>query len=266
MKNNSSKPFQGTYKYYQKYRPEIPDKVINVIINHFKVKQSDRVLDLGCGTGQVASALDGRCAEIACLDPDPEMLNLAKEKTANCTTKLTWINRPAKKLAEIKEKLGPFKLATSSRAFHRIEADKVLKVLDDLVKEGGGVALFSDRVLWGGNKEWQQTLKKTIDKYKKEKLRKGKNRASDERWEDILARSPFDCVTTREVPKTRTWEIGNIIGYTFSTAHAAPYLFDEDLDEFKEKLKDKLLSINPEGKFRENAVWRIVLGSRKPLK
>ncbi|MCM8819790.1 MAG: hypothetical protein NC925_03235 [Candidatus Omnitrophica bacterium] len=64
MKDNTKKfdpeLYKGTYKYYIKYRPPIPKEVIDIIVGHFDVKPTDRVLDLGCGTGQVALAMEGK--------------------------------------------------------------------------------------------------------------------------------------------------------------------------------------------------------------
>jgi len=66
------------------------------------------------------------------------------------------------------------------------------------------------------------------------------------------------------VPIVRSWNVESIIGYVFSTAVAAPYLFGNQLDGFKEEIKSVLLSINQKGVFQEDAIWSIVLGSRRP--
>jgi SAM-dependent methyltransferase len=270
MKKNTKKIdlelYQGTYEYYAKYRPGIPKEVIDIIIEHFDIKTTDRVLDLGCGTGQVALAMNGRCGEMVCLDPDPEMLKWAKKITKGCKMKLIWLNYAAEDLGKIKKKLGIFKLATICRAFNWMDQEQVLNDLDALINEDGGVAVFGDKSLWTGNEEWQQAVKKVIQKYLGEERRagKGKFKASDEPWDDIITRSAFRFIKIHDVPIVRSWDIESIIGYLFSTSFAAPRLFGNRLDEFKEEVKKTLLSINPKGVFQENAVWAITLGSKKP--
>jgi len=258
--------FRGTYKYYVKHRPHIPKEVVDVIINHFKAKTTDRILDIGCGTGQVAMAMEGKCAEMVCLDPDPEMISQAKQATRNSKIKLVWINSSAESLGKIQEELGSFKVATTSRAFHRMDQDRVLKYFDKLIEKDGGVAAFSDGVIWKGDEAWQETLKKVIHKYleKEERSGKVKTKVSEELWEDVIARSVFKFVKTQNVLDTRNWDIKGILGYVFSTSVGALHLFGDQLEEFREETKNALLSINPKGVFKENVVWRIVLGSREP--
>lgn len=259
---DNSRLYRGTYEYYVKYRPPIPKEVIDIIIEYFDIKPTDRILDIGCGTGQVALAMEGRCGEMVCLDPDPEMIKWAKKATRNCKIKLVWVNCKAEDLGKIKGKLGLFKVATSCRAFHRMDQDWVLKELDGLIEKDGGVAVFSDWVLWKGKQGWQRAIKKILQKYLEGKKRPGKK--LEERWENILARSVFKFIKIRDVQTIRNWDVKSIIGYILSTAFAAPYLFGNQLGRFKAELKTTLLSINPKGEFQENAVWSIVLGSKKP--
>ena len=266
MKNKKFDPelYKGTHRYYVKYRPAIPKKVIDVIIKHFDIKPTDRVLDIGCGTGQVALAMEGRCSEMVCLDPDPETLRWAKKVTKDSKMKLSWLNYGSEDLGKIKKRLGTFKLATICRAFHWMDQKKVLKDLDALIDEGGGVTLFGDKSLWTGEEKWQKAVNRVIQKYLGEERHagKGKFKISEKPWEEILRRSAFRFVKIYDVPLARYWNVENIIGYLFSTSFATSRLFGDQLNRFKEEVKSTLLSLNPKGEFQENAVWSIVLGSK----
>ena len=245
--------YSGTHEYYAKYRPAIPEEVIDVIVEHFDIKPTDRILDIGCGTGQVALAMEGRCGEMVCLDPDPEMLRLAKKATKNSKIRLIWINRSAEDLGKIKEELDIFKLATICRAFNWIDQDQVLKDLDALIEENGGVALLGDKSLWTGEEKWQKAVKKVIQKYLGKERRAGKDkfREPEEPYDKILARSAFRFVKIHDVPLVRNWNIEKIIGYLFSTSFAAPYLFGNQLHAFKKDVEETLRSIIQEECFKK---------------
>jgi 2-polyprenyl-3-methyl-5-hydroxy-6-metoxy-1,4-benzoquinol methylase len=261
------KKYEGTYEYYAKYRPDIPKEVINLIINHFNLELNDRILDIGCGTGKVSLAIDGKCAEMICIDPDLEMLEWAKKVTKDSKAKLTWLNYSDKDLGKLKKELGIFKIATICRAFHWMNQDQTLKDLDDLINEDGGIAILSDKGFWSGEDEWQKTIKRITQKYVGEKKNNGEDKfKSPERpWNDILAHSTFKFIKTYEVPTIRDWDIESIIGCVFSYSSATPYLFGNQIDKFKEEIKNALLSIKPKGKFQENSIWSVVLASKKPL-
>lgn len=267
LRKTAHELFQGTHRYYAKYRPGIPSEVIDIIIKHFSIGLNDRILDIGCGTGQVALAMEGRCSEMVCMDSDPEMLKQAKKLTNNSNLKFTWINQDSKVLRTVKSKIGSFKLATICRAFHWMNQKQVLNDLNDLIKEEGGIAIFGDGSFWTGTEEWQQTIRKVVQKYLGEKRRAGDKtfKQSDERWEDIIARSHFRFVETRQVSITRSWNVKSIIGWLFSSSFARPDYFGDQLSAFKRDIKNTLLSLNPNGVFQEQAVFSIILASKKQI-
>jgi len=257
--------YRGTHEYYAKYRPGIPEEVMNVIVMHFGIKPSDRVLDIGCGTGQVALAMEGKCREMVCLDPDPKMLEQAKRATKGSKTKLIWLNCAAEDLKKTREKMGSFKVATICRAFHWIDQGQVLKDLNGLIDKNGGIAIFGDGSFWTGKEEWKQAVKKVVQKYLGEE-RRAKDKTfqqPSERWEDIIARSCFSFIEVRQLSVTRTWNVKSIIGCLLSSSFARPDYFGDQLSSFKRDVRKTLLSLNLEGVFQENAVWSIILGLRK---
>lgn len=260
--------FNGTYRYYAKYRPGIPEKVINLIVKYFDLKLGDRVLDIGCGTGQIAIAMDGRCKEMVCLDSDPKMIEQGKKRMKGSKTKLVWINKGSQDLGKIRKELGIFKLAIISRAFHWMDQKQVLKDLEEIISEDGGIAILGDKSLWTGREKWQKAVKRIIQKYlgKERRAGEGAFKQSDESWEDLIAKSAFRFVKTNNIPVVREWGVESVIGWLFSSSFASPDYFGNRLNAFKEDIEKTLLAINPKGVFRETAIWTIILASKKTPK
>jgi SAM-dependent methyltransferase len=258
--------FSGTYEYYAKYRPNIPEEVVRIIVEHFNIKHGDRILDIGCGTCKMAVAMDGKCDEMVCLDSDPEMLKQAKREIErlNLKQKIILVNCSAEDLIKIKNELGTFKIATICRAFHWMNQNKVLIDLDSLIRGGGGIAIIDDRSVWTGEEDWQHAVKKVVQKYLGEERRAGKGTFKEptEPWEKIISRSAFGIVVLKEVPVIRTWNVESIIGWLFSSSFARPEYFGDQIENFKKDINETLLSLNPKGVFNECAHFKLLLASR----
>ncbi|MET8759789.1 class I SAM-dependent methyltransferase [Lentzea sp. NPDC004782] len=60
--------------YYAKFRPGYPPPVIGALVQELGLTGEHRVLDLGCGTGQLAVPLSAHVGSVVAVDPEPDML------------------------------------------------------------------------------------------------------------------------------------------------------------------------------------------------
>lgn len=74
--------FGKTASDYAKHRAGFPDRFFERLFNNGIVRQGDRVLDLGTGTGTVARGLAKRGCVVTALDPSDAMLEQAKALAA----------------------------------------------------------------------------------------------------------------------------------------------------------------------------------------
>lgn len=258
--------FSGTYEYYAKYRPNIPEEVARIIVEYLDIKTGDRILDIGCGTCKMAIAMDAKCDEMVCLDSDPEMLKQAKREIErmNLKQKITLVDCNAEDLIKRRNEFGIFKIATICRSSHWMNQNKVLNDLDSLIREDGGIAIIDDISIWTGEEDWQHAVKKVVQKYLGEERRAGKGifKEPTEAWEKIISRSAFSIVVLKEVPIIRRWDVESIIGWLFSSSFARPEYFGDQIENFKKDINETLLSLNPKGVFNEYAHFKLLLASR----
>jgi ubiquinone/menaquinone biosynthesis C-methylase UbiE len=57
MRDFGDDVFEGTARYYAKYRPSYPQQLFNDIVNNLHLNGTGKLLDLGCGTGGLAISL-----------------------------------------------------------------------------------------------------------------------------------------------------------------------------------------------------------------
>jgi len=89
-----------------------------------------RVMDLGCGPGQIAVALAPHVGEVTAIDPEPEMLRVAAENAAAAHSKICFIPGSSDDLGPA---LGRFRLVVIGRAFHWMDRARTLQRLDGLI-------------------------------------------------------------------------------------------------------------------------------------
>ncbi|MFE3961036.1 methyltransferase domain-containing protein [Nocardia sp. NPDC059091] len=66
--------FADTAWHYARYRPGYPSEFLDEIVRSFQLDGSGRLLDLGCGTGQLTVPLSKHVREAVGVDPEPQML------------------------------------------------------------------------------------------------------------------------------------------------------------------------------------------------
>jgi ubiquinone/menaquinone biosynthesis C-methylase UbiE len=90
-RRSNSGLFEGTAWHYARYRPGYPQPFFDDLVERFGLDGTGRLLDLGCGTGQLAIPLAAHVAEAVGMDPEPEMLvEAARCAQAAGVTNATW--------------------------------------------------------------------------------------------------------------------------------------------------------------------------------
>ena len=131
--------YHGTAEYYDRYRLPYPEAMIEDLIARTGVSGQGRLLDLACGTGQLAFPLRRSFAEVWAVDREPDFAQMVQAKTG----KLGAGNiRPVTADAEtLDAEPGHFELPVIGSAFHRLHRDLVAARLLHWLRPGGCVAL-----------------------------------------------------------------------------------------------------------------------------
>jgi trans-aconitate methyltransferase len=106
---------------------------------------SRRVLDLGCGTGDLALGLLGRAPAIDAVDVSEAMLEVAESRHRSGRDGLRWIRCSAEGFRP-EERYG---LVVAAESLHWMDWETVFGWLPDALAAGGTLALVSGRELTG---------------------------------------------------------------------------------------------------------------------
>ncbi|MFP5274545.1 class I SAM-dependent methyltransferase [Coleofasciculus sp.] len=259
--------FAGTATYYSRYRPGVPSEVAECLISEAnRYAPATTLLDLGTGTGQVIEALHQNFRDIIAVEPDVEMINLAKKNIRviiSSETAISFYN------CQAEEFLPPINwtasLVTICRAFHWMDQEKTLRHLSKYVSPTGAVAIFGDHSFWRANSPWKKAVRKVIQDFLGEQRRAGECVFSHHNrpYSEIIKESPFSDVTKFNIPVHRTWNTESILGYLYSTSFASRPLLGERLEEFESTVRRTLAEFSQDDTFEEENEFMIRIGRKK---
>ncbi len=262
---DSRELFKGTANYYAKYRLGYTPEFFNFLTGYYNLEGKRRLLDLGCGTGQLAIPLAKYFKEVIGVDVEMEMLDKAtKEAQKARANNIKWVLRKAE---DIREDLGVFRLTTLGASFHWMEQKKVLNKIYNLTDKGGGLVIVNNSsAMWKdeNGEEWKGVRRRLIEKYLGEKRRAGNSFYNEptEKFEDLLNNSPFGGFKEWTQDFSREVALDVVINSLYSTSFAARRLFKDKLNDFEKELKSELLKLNPNGIFKEKVRIRAWLARK----
>jgi SAM-dependent methyltransferase len=258
--------FAGTAWHYARYRPGYPEVFFDDLIRRFGLDGTGRLLDLGCGTGQLTLPLAGHVGEAVGVDPDPEMLAEAAQRTRETgVANVTWAQGSS---ADFGGKHGRFRLVTMGRSFHWMDRSRVLAVLEDMVDERGGLVIANDSCLVRPATHWQRAIERIQARFLPADLAPPtppSGRADDPgllTHEEILGRSPFGRVDRQTYEFERVWTVEQAIGYLYSTSLPLRRVLGDQRTAFEHTVREELFTIDPSGRFTEPVTLEVFTATR----
>lgn len=123
---------------YRAARPDYPEALIKDVVSYADLKRSDKILEVGCGTGQATKSFAKRGFTIVAMDPGPEMLRGAGEVLADfCNVEFLETTFEAWPATQ-----GEFRLIVAAQSWHWVSAEvRFVKAAEALSSEGS-LAIF----------------------------------------------------------------------------------------------------------------------------
>ena len=261
--SNYKDTFKGTAWYYARFREGYPDEFFELLENKFSLSENDRVLDLGCGTGQIAIPMSRLVKEVLAMDPEPEMIAEGKEQTASKGIQnITWVEGGSDDLSDFRDTLGRFKLVTIGTAFHWMDRKRVLDELYEIISDDGGIAIAWNTSIWTYREyEWLTTVRELIRKYLGEERRAGSGtfNVAPIKHELFVAGSSFNKVETWKYHWERSVTLDELIGNLYSTSMANPCVLGDKKEAFESELREALAYLESPDGFRSEGDAETIL-------
>lgn len=256
--------FKGTAAYYSKYRPMYPPTLIRFLIEKFNLNGKGKMLDIGCGTGQLTVRFSDWFEKIVAIDTDPEMLLVAKRLCEELRVdNIEFFNASLKNYQNRNHE--SFTLVTIAKAFHWLDREETLKTLYELLPDQGGVAIIDQ---YSPNNEllpWQEKLNEVVRHWYGEERRAGNATYTHPTLshQEVVLNSPFLLEEYQLPSYEHVWSIDSIIGNLYSTSYGTHRFLGEKKDQFEKHLREELLAIDESGVFKEEMTLSVLLAMKK---
>src|ERR1700689_2825927 len=131
------KVFDDIAAEYDRHRPAYPDELLDQACRVAGIGRGDRVLEVGCGSGQLTRGLVARGLHVTALEPGKSLIALARQNLAGAG-EVEFVN------AQFEDALLPreqFQAVFSASAFHWIDPKVGWQKTADVLVPGGTLAL-----------------------------------------------------------------------------------------------------------------------------
>ncbi|HET7017023.1 MAG TPA: class I SAM-dependent methyltransferase [Streptosporangiaceae bacterium] len=261
--------FRGSAEYYDRYRLPYPAEMIQDLVRRAGVSGEGCLLDLACGTGQLAFALRRWFREVWAVDQEPDMVELVQAKAAaGSAVEIEAIVSSAETLAADPDQ---FDLVVIGNAFHRLDRDLVASRVLEWLKPGGHLALCWSSQPWSSEGDWERALAAMLARWQ---AALGAQDRIPANWDaprkvrpdvQVLADAGFDVVGQQEFAFEHHWTLAGLGGLVRSTSFlSAPVLGDQG-DAFDADLAAVISPYINDGVLAETMSFAYDL-ARKPLR
>src|SRR5262249_46479804 len=200
-----------------------------------RLRRTDRLLDLGCGPGQLAIAFAPLVGSVVAIDPEPEMRRIAAASAAAAGVAIEVV---AGSSYDLGPQLGRFRLVTIGRAFHWMDRADTLRRLAGIVEPDGAVVLFGDDHPKLPDNRWRRDFKALIDRYAEGDTVRAHIKSDD--WvhhEAILLDSPFAVLERLSVIERRRTPVDSLLDRALSMSSTSPARLGPPPEDFVRELR-----------------------------
>jgi SAM-dependent methyltransferase len=255
---NSHGLFAGTAPSYAEFRPPYPRDLLDLLVS--AEPGHGRLVDLGCGTGELARPLARAFDEVIAVDVEPGMISAGIARAGQeGIGNITWLTGKAE-TAPLDP--GSADLITIGAAFHWMDRQLILDRARAALVPGGALAVVGGNSPWTGKEPWQKLIVSVMEEVIGPRRRAGQGefRRPAEPHEVVMARQGFSDVAQHDFLTPCTWTLGGILGYLRSTSFASRAVLGDKADQFDRILTDRLLALNSDGTYSEVLPFYALLG------
>jgi SAM-dependent methyltransferase len=210
--------FDGVADIYHESRHGYPPELRDHLVRIGALEVDSVVVDLGAGTGQLATMAADVASEVVAIDPEPDMVRVGRRATAGLPA-VRWVLGADRDLLELLAR--PVDLVLIGNAFHHMDHARLLADLDSLVAPSGVVVVCTSSIpVWLQDTDWSTALRQQLSRELGRPI-SGAGTPDHQSNMAVLSRSPFPDVERWVWTQEQNRRAESIVGEVLSSASGA---------------------------------------------
>jgi ubiquinone/menaquinone biosynthesis C-methylase UbiE len=255
--------FRSAVAGYARYRTGYPAQEVAALAVRLGLDPTRTVLDVGCGTGQLAVPLARHAGAVIAVDPVPEMLTVGRQtaQAAN-TANITWRLGDA---GELETLVPPGAwAATFAASFHWTDRAAVVGVLDRLLAAEGSIVVIDDALSDAEDPDWVQAMTELRRNYLGEDHKDSTDpyRNAPDSHRTVLSRSAFGRIESLTWGWSRELTVDEAVGLQFTYSFSTPAMFGDRAGAFARDARAAIIAMYPHGRVTERFRMEVLIASR----
>ncbi|MBP0932484.1 class I SAM-dependent methyltransferase [Streptomyces sp. KCTC 0041BP] len=260
--------FASTVPYYARFRPAYDPRLFALLCQRFSLDGSQRVLDLGAGSGALTLPLAPLLREVIAVDPEPEMIAEGRRLAAQARVSgIDWRLGSSDTLLAMD--VGPVLLTVMGASFHWTDRERLLRDLDTLIEPEGAVVLATCGAQHDDLEPppWLAVVEQVRRRHLDPERLRGSGPAGypDVRHQEVLLRSPFSRVEEVHWDQAVSRSVDEVVVLQLSYSFTSPAALGPGRAAFERDLRQALNAFGPDGGlFDEHVRTEAVIATRPP--
>ncbi len=210
--------FDGLADIYEEARRRYPLELRDHLVELQVLTPEVDVIDLGAGTGQLATLLARVARRVTAIDPEPDMVRAGVEATESIDG-IQWLIGADRDLLSIIDR--PIDLVVIGNAFHHMAQRELLADLDLLLRPSGAVVICSSSVpVWLQDADWSRALRAGLSAELGREVSSG-GTPDHESDRAVLEASAFSAIEEWVFERDHPRSLQSIVGEVVSSASGA---------------------------------------------
>jgi SAM-dependent methyltransferase len=256
--------YAGTAEYYDRFRPRYPAVMIAALVE--RVGVGGLLVDLACGTGQIALPMASHFADVLAVDLEPDMVEVGSAAARRAgIANLRWHLGRAEELAI---EPGTVHVVTIANAFHRLDRPLLAAKARSWLRPGGRLVVlgYGDPPDRPRRKErWQKVMAEVVRSWTGPPSAAVVRALSGPPHGVVLEEAGY-ATERLEWSMPRRWTLDELIGLTFSVSTTSKRQLGERADAFEAHLRSALLACDEAGEYDEELRYFAIVGTPRDVR